>query len=87
MPFFLPETISLYFNNFDFYISVGLTARFKQLPFHVKTQAGYKHILRALKEYFLVSLRSSEAAVAISALAVLRSPRRFAFAKLLVMTF
>jgi len=31
-------------------------------------------------------LRSSEGAVAISALMILRSPRRFAFAKLLVMT-
>jgi len=43
-------------------------------------------ILKALKKCFLLSLRSSEGAVAISAFMILRSPRRFVFAKLLVMT-
>jgi len=37
------------------------------------------------EKYFLLSLRSKERAVAISTLMVLRSPRRFAFVKLLVM--
>jgi len=42
--------------------------------------------IETLKKYFLLSLRSSEGAVAISALMVLRPPRRSAFAKLLMMT-
>jgi len=42
--------------------------------------------LGSLKKSFLLSLRSKEGAVAISAPMILRSPRRFAFAKLLVMT-
>gem|GEM_PF-6596783 len=42
--------------------------------------------LGSLKKSFLLSLRSKEGAVAISALMILRSQRRFAFAKLIVMT-
>jgi len=42
--------------------------------------------LEIAEKVVLLSLRSKEKAVAISALMILRSPRRFAFAKLLVMT-
>jgi len=42
--------------------------------------------LRIAEKSFFVSLRSSEAAVAISTLMILKSPRRFAFAKLIAMT-
>jgi len=60
------------------------------IPFFLKLFRNATHSalysIGSLKKSFLLSLRSKETAVAISAFMILRSPRRFAFAKLLVMT-